>query len=303
VTRMIRVAGRSLAVECWGAPTGKPVFLMHGTPGSRGGPRPRDIVLYRLNIWLISYDRPGYGLSDRQRQRTVADAAADVEQIADALGVERFSVVGRSGGGPHALACAALLRHRVERAAALVSPAPPEAEGLDWFAGMTRSNVETYELADADELLAEAELKRRAADVRADPERMMTSLLPGLAGLDRRVVNDISLRRLVTENIRDGLRGGPDGWIDDVLAFRRPWECDLSDVTAPVLLWHGTEDRFSPVEHSRWLAAQIQNATLRVERGAAHFGAFEALPRVLGWLTAPDHTATARQSTLADASP
>jgi pimeloyl-ACP methyl ester carboxylesterase len=300
VARMIGIGGRNLAVECSGAAEGKPVFLMHGTPGGRGGPRPRDIVLYRLNIWLISYDRPGYGRSDRHRNRIVADAASDVAHIADALGVGRFSIVGRSGGGPHALACAAMLRDRVERAAAMVSPAPPEAEGLDWFEGMTRSNVETYELADADKLLAEAELGRRAADVRADPEQMMASLLPGLAGLDGRVVNDISLRRLVTETIRDGLRESADGWIDDVLALRRPWGCELSDITASVLLWHGTEDRFSPVEHSRWLAGQIKDATLLIEKGAAHFGAFEVLPEVLAWLTAPHEAAATRQSAPAD---
>jgi len=299
---MIRVGGRSLAVESWGDPTGKPVFLLHGTPGGRGGPRPRDIVLYRLNIRLISYDRPGYGRSDRHPYRNVASAAADVDQIADALGIGRFSIIGRSGGGPHALACAALLRHRVERAAAMVSLAPPDAKGLDWFAGMTKSNVEAYKRADADESLAEAEVRRNAADVRADPERLMASLAPGLAGLDRRVVNDISLRQLLTENIRDGLQDGPEGWIDDVLAFRHPWGCELSDITVPTLLWHGTEDRFSPVEHSCWLADHIENAKLTIERGVAHFGAFEALPEVLAWLTAPDGTTPTLQPTQADAS-
>src|ERR1039457_6640174 len=104
-----RLSGRrKLSVETLGAPEGKPVFLLHGTPGSRYGPRPRGIILYRLGIRLITYDRPGYSGSDRNRGRSVADAADDVAAIADALGIDRFSVVGRSGGGPHALACAAL---------------------------------------------------------------------------------------------------------------------------------------------------------------------------------------------------
>jgi pimeloyl-ACP methyl ester carboxylesterase len=288
------VAGRDLAFETWGEPTGKPVFLLHGTPGGRGGPRPRDIFLYRLNIFLVSYDRPGYGRSDRHKDRRVASAAADVEHIADALGLKRFCVVGRSGGGPHALACAALLSGRVERAAAMVSPAPPHAKGLNWFEGMAEGNVEAYELVDADELLAEAEMQRRAADVRADPERLMTSLVPGLAGLDRRVVNDISLRQLLTENIREGLQDGPEGWIDDMIAFRNSWGFEVSDITAPVLLWHGAQDRFSPIAHSHWLASQIENAILKIEDGAAHFGAFEALPYVLAWLTAPNGATAAR---------
>src|SRR5690606_26673026 len=112
--------GRRLAVEQRGRPDGHPVFLLHGTPGSRLGPRPRASVLYRLGIRLITFDRPGYGGSDRMRGRRVADVAADVACIADALGLGAFAVVGRSGGAPHALACAALMPDRVTRVAALV---------------------------------------------------------------------------------------------------------------------------------------------------------------------------------------
>src|SRR5262245_22879736 len=124
-------------VEVDGDAGGWPVFLLHGTPGSRNGPRPRSGVLYRLGVWLISYDRPGYGRSPRHAGRLVADAAADVETIANELSIDRFSVVGRSGGGPHALACAALLGDRVARAAVLVGLAPTDARGLAWFNGMT----------------------------------------------------------------------------------------------------------------------------------------------------------------------
>ncbi|GAB3901332.1 hypothetical protein GCM10027612_64540 [Microbispora bryophytorum subsp. camponoti] len=103
---------------------GRPVFLLHGTPGSRIGPLPREGLLYRLGVRLITYDRPGYGGSDRHEGRSVGDVAADVAAIADHLGLDRFAVVGRSGGGPHALACAALIPHRVTRAAVLVGLAP-----------------------------------------------------------------------------------------------------------------------------------------------------------------------------------
>src|SRR5262249_53418979 len=118
---------KQLAVEVCGAPDGLSVFLMHGTPGSRSGPRPRSSLLYRLGIRLISYDRPGYGGSSRVPGRCVADAADDVRAIADALRLDRFAVIGRSGGGPHALACAARLDDRVIATAALVSIAPPYA--------------------------------------------------------------------------------------------------------------------------------------------------------------------------------
>lgn len=123
--RLVKTADhRRLAVQTFGDPEGRPVFLMHGTPGSRLGPIPRSTVLYNLGVHLISFDRPGYGGSDRLIGRQVAAAAVDVQTIADELGLDRFAVVGRSGGGPHALACGALLAERVHRVAALVSLAP-----------------------------------------------------------------------------------------------------------------------------------------------------------------------------------
>ena len=115
--------------------------------GEPGRAIPRGRVLYELGVRLISFDRPGYGGSDRLDSRRVADVVPDVVAIADELELERFAVLGRSGGGPHALACAALLPDRVTRAGVLVSLAPWEAEGLDWFAGMSDSNVREYTAA------------------------------------------------------------------------------------------------------------------------------------------------------------
>ena len=142
--------GRRLAVKTLGDPAGRPVFLLHGTPGTLHGPLPRGIFLYRLGIRLISYTRPGYPESDRLPGRTVADAATDVEAIADQLHIDRFSVIGRSGGAPHALACAASksLDGRLMCTAALSSLAPSDAHGedFDWFEGMARSNIDAYRM-------------------------------------------------------------------------------------------------------------------------------------------------------------
>lgn len=281
--------GRQLAVESWGTPEGTPVFLIHGTPGSRNGPRPRGIVLYRLGVRLISYDRPGYGDSSRHFGRTVADAAIDLKAIADHLGIERFSVVGRSGGGSHALACAALLEDRIDRVAALVSLAPSNAEGLDWYDGMTGSNVEEYSRADEDLDDIEDKLAKRAELIRDDPEQLLKFLLPELAGPDRRIVDDVAIRRLLAQTYFEGLRRSADGWIDDVLAFRRPWGFNLSDISVPTLLWHGADDRFSPVGHTRWLADRIPEAEALVEEGASHFSAVEVLPRILSWIVTGEH--------------
>ncbi|MET8093126.1 alpha/beta hydrolase [Micromonospora sp. NPDC005220] len=286
--------GRHLAVETSGAPDGPAVFLLHGTPGSRSGPRPRGIVVYRLGVYLVCYDRPGYGDSDRHEGRRVADAAADVAAIADDLGIDRFAVVGRSGGGPHALACAALLPDRVTRAAVLVGLAPAGAPDLDWYAGMAESNVEDYGQADEDLAELTLNLKVRADEARRDPMTLLDFLRPQLPDEDIRVVDDIAIRRLLTDMYSEALRHGPEGWIDDVLAIRRGWGFDLGAIRAEVRLWHGEQDRFSPVEHSHWLASRIPRAEVQVQPGAAHFGAVEILPQTLTWLATPD-LATSRQ--------
>jgi pimeloyl-ACP methyl ester carboxylesterase len=288
VTRVIPVPdGRRVAVECWGDPKGFPVFLLHGTPGSRTGPVPRPPLLHQLGIRLISYDRPGYGESTRQPGRRVRDAALDVNDIADQLGLAEFGVVGRSGGGPHALACAAFIdKSRLRNVAVLVGLAPRNAEGLDWLGGMAESNVNEYEGAFLDDDWVIADLTSRAAKIRENPEFLLESLRIEMTEPDLRITRDAGIRRRLLEAYRDALKHGPDGWIDDVLAFRSPWGFRLSEIGVPVCLWHGERDVFSPPEHSRWLAGQIPGAQIEVEAGAAHFGAMEILPRVLKRLRA-----------------
>ena len=280
--------GKQLMVESWGAPNGRPVFLLHGTPGSRRGPHPRASVLYRLGVKLIGYDRPGYGESERRPGRLVRDAAADVRAIADALGLDSFAVVGRSGGAPHALACATLLPDRVTRAAALVSIAPPDAEDLDWFAGMSLANVATYRLADDGARVFHERLAPRKDRIRRDPLAGLPLRDPVLPEADRRVVADIGIRSQYIEALTEAFRESGDGWADDLLAFCSPWGFDPAQADVPVLLWHGADDVYSPVDHARWLAARMREATLVVESGKAHFGALTVLPQVLSWLIADD---------------
>lgn len=278
--------GRQLWVTEWGNLSGAPVFLLHGTPGSRFGPKPRDALLYRQGIRLITYDRPGYGGSDRLRGRRVVHAAQDVAAIADHLSLDHFAVVGRSGGGPHALACAALLPSRVRRVAALVSLAPPDAEGLDWSAGMTRSNVVEFAAARRghDELVGRLEVY--GAEIRADPASRMPFQDADLPESDQLVISDYGVRHMLMSNFAEGLRTSIYGWADDNLSFISPWGFSAADISVPVLLWHGLDDIFSPVSHTRWLAGQIRHANVMLEPGAAHFGAVRVLPDVLRWLVA-----------------
>jgi pimeloyl-ACP methyl ester carboxylesterase len=238
-----------------------------------------------MGVFLVSYDRPGYGASTRVPGRRVSDAATDVAAIADALGLERFAIVGRSGGGPHALACAALLPGRVTRCAALVSIAPPDAPGLAWFDGMARSNMDEYGTADRDVALFTEQLLARADRTRRDPERLMNELRAELTHSDLRVIDDAVMRRLITSTYAEAMRVGGHGWVDDALAFRSEWGFQLTEVTGEVLLWHGADDSFSPVGHTDWLAARIPHAKVQVQADTAHFGAVEILPHALAWLT------------------
>jgi pimeloyl-ACP methyl ester carboxylesterase len=283
----LRESDRIIEYEIAGDPLGVPVFMHHGTPGSSAGPRPRNAVLSRLGVMTISYSRPGYGHSTRAEFRSVASAATDVAMIADSLGIERFAVLGRSGGGPHALACAALLTDRVVRTAALVSLAPAEATDLDWYRNMAGSNVRAYRSAREDRPQLVESIRVRADRVRRDPSHLIDQLRGEMTDSDARVIDDPQIHLLMLSNYRDALAQGPYGWIDDVLAIRRGWGFDLRDISGPVRLWHGAHDRFAPASHTRWLADRIRGATVEVESGAAHFDALPIVPRMLEWLATP----------------
>lgn len=276
--------GRRLAVEDRGDRQGTPVFLLHGTPGSRLGPNLRPQVLHQLGTWLLSFDRPGYGKSDRLAGRIVASAAQDVAAIADAYGLDRFAVVGRSGGGPHALACAALLPERVTKAAVLVSLAPRDAEGLDWLAGMGVSNTEAFFQAAHDPAALTLNIVAKALRVRDDASSLFESLMNDLYPSDLQVIGDYGIRTQLASAYAEGVSRSAAGWIDDTLALSQPWGFDLEDIAVPVLLWHGADDRFSPVSHTHWLAARIRSATMAVQQGASHFSAHPELPVILSWL-------------------
>ena len=283
VSTLLTRDSRVLAYEEFGDPNGKPVIALHGTPGSRMGPHPRASRLYPHQVRLIAYDRPGYGESERSEGRAVADAAYDVEDLADALGIERFAVVGRSGGGPHALACAALLPARVTRVAALASWAPRELMADRWYEDMAENNVDWYRkaergIAEYTAYVAE-EMNRR----RSHPESVMPHHHSKLPKADRVMVSDYGIRSKLVDTFAEALRKGVDGWIDDNLAVVGPWGFELSRTSVPVLLWHGAQDVLAPVGHSRVLARAIPKAQLQLVRGA-HLSAIKALPSVLPWL-------------------
>lgn len=283
-------AARTLAVGEWGKRDGFPVFVMHGTPGSRLGVAPRSTLLYQLGIRLIAYDRPGYGQSTRSEGRVVSDAAMDVAAIADWLGLDAFAVIGRSGGGPHALACAALMPDRVTRAAAMVSLAPqvgPLSMGAAWTEGMGPGNVDAFARAARGVDAISADMTARSSSIRADPNILIRQLMTEGQYADQRVIADAGIRRVLRDNYQEAFHQSGDGWIDDLMAFSCDWGFLVTEISVPVLLWHGRDDIFSPVQHSVWLDRHIPDTDLRLEYGKAHLDAMSALPDLLPWLKQP----------------
>jgi pimeloyl-ACP methyl ester carboxylesterase len=212
------------------------------------------------------------------------DAAIDVAAIADQERIHQFSIVGRSGGGPHALACAEQMPARVDRVLVLVGLAPNNAPGLDWLGGMTNDNVVEFSAADNDHAVLIERLRLKARNAADDPMSLLEVLRAQMTDLDKRVISDIGIRRQITESYFEALKDGADGWIDDVIALRANWRFDVKDIRVPVRLWHGVEDNFAPVSHGRWLANHIPGAELQLEVNAAHFAAMQVLPSMLGWM-------------------
>jgi len=262
--------GRTLTVREGGDPRGVPVLAHHGTPGSSllYEPHVRDAA--ERGVRLVSYDRPGYGRSTRQPGRRVADCAADVAAVCDVLGIERLCTWGVSGGGPHALATAALLPERVAAAASLASIAPFDAAGLDFTAGMGEINVQSYEAMSAGEEAHRAQHERELAGLlETTPDRLVEVWATVLGPADSEVLTG-DLAEFVLDNARAGIVPDSGGWLDDDLVFVEPWGFDPASIRVPVLLRHGEQDRFVPFGHGLWLAARIPGAEARLTTEDGH---------------------------------
>ncbi len=276
--------GRTLAVEIDGDPDGRPVLVHNGTPNSRHlyGPNVQDAR--ERGLRLIGYDRPGYGGSSPHPGRTVADCAADVRAICAQLSIDRLATWGISGGGPHVLACAALLPDLVVAAASLAGEAPFGAEGLDWFDGMGQANVDDIRLFFADETAARAQLEK-------DREQMLaTSAEDAAAGLESlltptdRAVLQGGIADYLTRAMQDGLAPGDEGWWEDNCLVQ-PWGFELTGITVPVLLMHGRQDKFVPFGHGQWLAGHIPGVEARLLDHDGHLTLLEhRIPEVHAWL-------------------
>jgi pimeloyl-ACP methyl ester carboxylesterase len=274
--------GRTLEVHELGDPGGFPIVHHHGTPGSG--------LLYERwrtdGVRLIGYDRAGYGGSERVPGRNIGAVAADVEAIADALELERFATWGISGGGPHALACAALCGDRLTAAASLAGVAPWEAEGLDWLTGMGEDNITEFGLVLAGEGPLRPALERDRDELVAITAEELRGTWDTLLGAADREACAGGLAAYELGGIQHGLTTTADGWIDDDLAFAAPWGFDLGAIDRPVLIVQGGDDRFVPKAHGEWLAAHVPGCEAWLDDEHGHLTLLEHLiPDVHAWLS------------------
>jgi pimeloyl-ACP methyl ester carboxylesterase len=256
--------GRALDVEVSGPDGGTPLFFLHGTPGTGQQYPPFAEAAAARGLRLVGYSRPGYGDSSRQPGRDVAACAADIAAIAGRLGADRFYVVGASGGGPHALACAALLPDQVLACTTVAGAAPFGAEGLDFLDGMGAENIEEFGAAIAGPAELRAYLERQVPELSEITGEQVAAALGD-------VVSSIDVATLTGEfadhlaaSIRGALASGIWGWHDDDLAFVKPWGFELADLRVPVFIWQGGQDRMVPFRHGEWLAAHVPDAKARL---------------------------------------
>ena len=282
--------GRSLTIAEWGDPGGFPVFSLHGTPGSRFVGQANASAYADVGAHVITYDRPGYGGSDRFRGRRVVGSVADVSAIADSLGIERFAVSGGSWGGPHSLAVAARLPERVTRAACRAGVAPFDMPGFDWFADMDAVNIEELGWALEGEDVLAREIERTAAGmlerVADDPSKMISDNVQ-LSEADRVVMASPERHEAIRKGINEAFRHGVWGYVDDIFCLIQPWSFDVTEIRVPTRILYGLTDVLVPRQHGEWLAHNVPNAEAVIDEKGGHFADPDLVAERFGWLVQP----------------
>jgi pimeloyl-ACP methyl ester carboxylesterase len=279
--------GRSLNVYDVGDSSGAAILYHHGTPAS-GLPYEAHLHAARdQGLRLISYDRAGYAGSSRSPGRAVVDIAADVLAVADALGIDRFATWGASGGGPHALACAARGGGRVVAAASMAGVGPTDAPDLDWLAGMGEGNIAEFAIAQEGETALRPAHETTAAELlELELPGFVAAMRPFLSDVDAAVLDgDFGAHMLAV--FQHALSEGVDGWVDDDLALMAPWGFDLAEIDVPVLVLQGRQDLMVPYGHAEWLVRHLPTSEPRLNETDGHLTLLaNETPHLLAWLAA-----------------
>lgn len=274
--------GRVLEAVSGGPENGMPLVFQNGTPTAAMLFPPLVETAAARGLRTVMYSRPGYAGSTAKPGRSVADAASDVGALLDAIGADRFVTIGWSGGGPHALACAALLVDRCAAAVSLSGVAPYPAAGLNWFAGMGPENVEEFTLTLEGDAAVTPWLEEQAKHLAAVQGSDVAAALGGLVSEVDRASLTGDFAEYVAASFRRAVSTGVAGWRDDDLAFAKPWGFDLGLMKRPVAVWQGGEDRMVPMAHGEWLAQHIAGAHRHLYPNEGHLSlGVGALDRII----------------------
>jgi pimeloyl-ACP methyl ester carboxylesterase len=287
MTFILVADGRLLDIRVTGPTDGTPLVMHHGTPSSLLTFRALEQAAHRRGLRMVTYSRAGYGGSTRSPGRKVADDVPDLEALLDHLGVERCVTLGWSGGGPHALASAALAPSRVAAVTLIASVAPYGEPDLDFLADTGEDNIEEFNASLAGEDVLRPMLKESAAQMRAGGTagviEALSSLLPDVdrAATKGEIADDLAA------SILEGLRNSVDGWVDDDIAFTLPWGFAPAEVSVPTFVWQGDVDLMVPFAHGRWLAEHIPGAVAHLHAGEGHVSVWvNRIDEILDELTA-----------------
>jgi pimeloyl-ACP methyl ester carboxylesterase len=281
--------GRTIGYATWGDPDGTPVFIGHGTPGSRLALSPGlddSEWIRQQRLLFVGVDRPGYGYSGPWAEASLLDCAGDLVRVADDLGLERFWALGFSGGAPYVLALGVLVPERLRGVAVVCGLGMLDRPGA--LEGMSESDVEETEMArEAPDELATA----RDEDARAiqeDPEVVFAGLSEELPEVDRQALERPEVRAFLMETFQEAVRRGARGWIDDELRQVRPWPFRLEEISGvDVHLHHGEADVFVPAHHAKHLAEGIAGSRLRLYPDEGHLSFDKHLKEIVRTLLAP----------------
>ncbi|WP_105614404.1 alpha/beta fold hydrolase [Vallitalea okinawensis] len=269
--------GRRLGYTEYGDPNGKPVFLFHGNPGSRRGWKPQPGKDYAPGIRIIAPDRPGFGLSDFKPGRTYADWPDDVLELANQLGIEKFAIIGVSGGGPNTLACAWKIPDRLT-GVGVISSGPPVADALE---GLNRKNRLIMTSGKYIPKLIKLNSRFLSTVVKRKPEKMINMLLSSYPDCDKKILQQKAIKDVLMADMQQAFLQGGRGSAHEVILFSNPWLIPLDKIEIDVHIWHGELDNATPPSFAKYLEKVIPNCHINIIPDAGHLWVFDGIHTVI----------------------
>lgn len=272
--------GRQIAFTEHGASKGMPVFFFHGNPGCRYQRHPDEHIAEELGVRIITPDRPGYGLSDSKPHRKLLDYPDDIEELANHLELDSFSIFGVSAGGPYVAVCAYKLSHRISQAAIVSGASPIDRPGA--FDGMHAQWRTAFEMGKrVPAPLLKISMQLHSEFVKLNPEKAIDHLGYALTKYDRMILSNPEIREGIIKRQIETIRQGVDGIVDEAKVITAPWGFDLEEIMVPIHLWYWEDDPSVPLQMGKYMESKIPNTIPHFYKGGGHLAIFEFWRKIL----------------------